>query len=158
MCMSIDITLLFSFLLGFALRRWICLAFHVLSSDTCSSSAPLFPQLFETLQMALEGTVEKGFLGGIAKGEPVSKVGEDFEVFDRSEHGHGQRAGVGRFYMAEDDMDCVAKLYLPNDFPGCDLLLPKRTCADMNCLFRSASFLATGSEKYQLEYRLRAVL
>ena len=79
------------------LRWWISLALHILSSDPGSSSPP--PKLLKTFQMALESSVVKGFLGRIAKGEPIMVVREDYEVFGRShaEHGHGERAEVERF-------------------------------------------------------------
>ena len=92
-----------------------------------------------------------GLLQRIERGQPSDEVYRDVPdkryVYDR---GAALRIDGGALRN-----DAYAGSIMPRDFPGCTSLSPVQIRGDGNCLFRSASVLATGKEDDHLELRLR---
>ena len=87
-------------------------------------------------------------------GESTTEIEKEIPWPFRCSGGSSRPAGIARGRR----VDACAKAIMPTDFPESGSYLPYEVYGDGNCLFRSASLLATGTEKYHLELRLRSVV
>ena len=95
------------------------------------------------------------FLRLLERGESVGDVSRDF----RRACGVGCRSQGGDLWRRPIEVEHVhvAECLMPDDFPAAERLSPRTTYGDGNCLFRAASFLATGSGDSHILYRLLVV-